>query len=43
LGLKFFLVVEGTVDPEYNASMDFSVAWAHLDSNDLDLTAMIWT
>ncbi|CAD6335460.1 unnamed protein product [Miscanthus lutarioriparius] len=26
------------VDPEYNASMDFSVAWAHLDSNDLDLT-----
>ncbi|XP_066372512.1 uncharacterized protein [Miscanthus floridulus] len=28
----------GIVDPEYNASMDFSVAWAHLDSNDLDLT-----
>ena len=26
------------MDPEYNASMDFSVAWAHLDSNDLDLT-----
>ncbi|XP_066377563.1 uncharacterized protein [Miscanthus floridulus] len=30
--------LEGNVDPEYNASMDFSVAWAHLDSNDLDLT-----
>ncbi|KAG0516080.1 hypothetical protein BDA96_10G331800 [Sorghum bicolor] len=29
---------KGTVDPKYNASMDFSVAWAHLESNDLDLT-----
>jgi hypothetical protein len=26
------------MDLEYNASTDFSVAWAHLESNDLDLT-----